>query len=261
VAFVGELPLLDMDINRYLRRIDYQGEKRIDEATLKLLHEQHVRQVPFENLDVHLKRLFDLKLSNIYKKVVVHNRGGFCYELNALFCWLLCKIGFESRIIAARIFDDQGNLGPNYDHMSVYIDIGKKYLADVGFGDLFVQPLEIRDGIQSDGRNLFKIEKVDEQDFVLSMGSEQSDFQKKYIFSLKKVRISSFHQICLDKQTNPKSYFVKNTVCTKPTKSGRLTLFNDRIIEKRGKDRFEKLINSESELKVALKTLFGIDLA
>jgi N-hydroxyarylamine O-acetyltransferase len=169
------------------------------------------------------------------------------------------KMGFKSRIIAARIFDDFGNVGPEYDHMAIYIETDKKYLADVGFGDLFTKPLEMRDGIQSDGRNLFKIEKIDEQDFVLSMCSDQLNFQKKYTFNLSKVKISDFYQISLDKQTNPQSYFVKNTICTKPTHSGRLTLFNNRIIEKRGADRFERLIN-KSELKAELKTLFGFDL-
>jgi N-hydroxyarylamine O-acetyltransferase len=170
-----------------------------------------------------------------------------------------CNIGFKSRIIAARIFDDLGNVGPEYDHMAIYIETDKKYLAEVGFGDLFTKPLKMRDGIQSDGRNLFKIEKINEQDFVLSMCSDQLNFQKKYTFNLNAVKINNFNQICLDKQTNPQSYFVKNTICTKPTHSGRLTLFNDKIIEKRGTDRFEKLIN-KSELKAELKTLFGFDL-
>jgi N-hydroxyarylamine O-acetyltransferase len=248
-----------MDINKYLKRINYLDKKMIDEETMMLLHEHHVLHVPFENLDIHLNRLFDLKLSNIYKKVVINNRGGFCYELNALFCELLCNMGFKSRIIAARIFDDLGNVGPEYDHMAIYIETDKKYLADVGFGDLFIKPLEMRDGILSDGRNLFKIEKINEQDFVLSMSSDQLSFRKKYTFNLNTVKISDFNQICLDKQTSPQSYFVKNTICTKPTPSGRVTLFNNRIIEKRGTDRFERLIN-ESELKAELKTLFGFDL-
>jgi N-hydroxyarylamine O-acetyltransferase len=249
-----------MDTNKYLNRINCLGKKANDDETLIILHEQHVLHVPFENLDVHLNRLFDLELSNIYKKVVENNRGGFCYELNALFCWLLDNIGFKSRIIAARIFDDNGNLGPVYDHMAIYVETDKKYLADVGFGDLFIKPLEIRSGIQSDGRNLFKLETIDNNDFLLSMGSDQLNFQKKYTFNLSTVSIDDFAQICLDKQTKPESYFVKNTICTKPTNTGRLTLFNHKIIEKRGKERIEKAVNNESELKATLKTLFGLDL-
>ena len=215
-----------MDRNKYLERINYSNKIAINDETLIRLHEHHVMNVPFENLDIHYNKFFDLKLDSLYKKVVVCFRGGFCYELNALFNVLLCDLGFKSRIIAARIFDESGNLGLEYNHMSICVETGKKYLADVGFGDLFTKPLEIRAGIQSDGRNLFKIERFNDQDFVLSMCSDQTNFHKKYTFNLNEVQMNDFYEICLDKQTNPMSYFVKNIICTKPTNTGRLTLFN-----------------------------------
>jgi N-hydroxyarylamine O-acetyltransferase len=247
-----------MNRNEYLKRINYLNEIIVDDETLMQLHEHHVLNVPFENLDVHYKRFFDLALENLYKKIVVHNRGGFCYELNALFNALLNNVGFKSSIIAARIFDDLDNLGPEYDHMCLYVETNKKYLADVGYGDLFTRPLEIKEGIQSDGRNLFKIERLKGQDFVLSMCSDQTNFYKKYLFNLKAVQIHEFDKICSDKQTNPNSYFVKNTICTKPTSSGRLTLFNNKLIEKRDTERIEQLIQNDAELRRVLKTLFGI---
>jgi N-hydroxyarylamine O-acetyltransferase len=247
-----------MDKNEYLKRINYQNEIIVDDETLMQLHEHHVLNVPFENLDVHYKRFFDLALEKLYKKIVVHYRGGFCYELNTLFNELLNNLGFKSSIIAARIFDDLDNLGPEYDHMCLYVETDKKYLADVGYGDLFTKPLEIKEGIQSDGRNLFKIERLKGQNFVLSMCSDLTNFQKKYLFNLKEVQIHEFHKICADKQTNPQSYFVKNTICTKPTSSGRLTLFNNKLIEKRDTERIEQLIHNDAELRRVLKTLFGI---
>jgi N-hydroxyarylamine O-acetyltransferase len=152
-----------MDTNKYLKRIDFTNKVIINDKTLVQLHEHHVLNVPFENLDIHFNRLFDLKLDNIFKKVVDNFRGGFCYELNTLFNELLCIIGFESRIIEARIYDELGNLGPKYDHMAIFVETDKKYLLDVGFGDLFIKPLEIKDGIQSDGKNQFKIKSLDEQ--------------------------------------------------------------------------------------------------
>ncbi|MCP9770916.1 acetyltransferase [Lacihabitans sp. LS3-19] len=248
-----------MDINKYLRRINYKKLHTVDEKTLNYLHETHVLNIPFENLDIHFKILIDLDLDSIYRKVIENKRGGFCYELNFLFSWLLLNLGFKSRIIASRIYDDKGKIGPEYDHMSIFIEIdNKQYLADVGFGDLFVKPLEIKIGFQSDGRNQFIIEKSNDEDYILSMITEEFVIQKKYIFSLNKVKISDFEKICFEKQTNPLSYFVKNTICTKPTKSGRLTIFNNKIIEKKGKKKFEKLINNEDELRLSLKTFFNI---
>ncbi len=247
-----------MDRDKYLKRINYLDNVVVNNETLMQLHEHHVLNVPFENLDVHYKKFFDLELANLYKKIVVNFRGGFCYELNALFNELLKSIGFKSKLIEARIFDNLDNVGPKYDHMCIYVETDKKYLVDVGFGDLFITPLEIRVGIQIDSRNSFKIEICNEYDFMLSMSEDGTVFYKKYIFILKEVQINEFYEMCSDKQTNPLSYFVKNTVCTKPTSSGRLTLFNNKLIETHNKERFEQLIHNDIELRTLLKTLFGI---
>lgn len=250
-----------MDINKYLKRLNFTNDVSADDATLVQLHEQHVLNVPFENLDIHFHRPFDLEINNLFKKVIDHSRGGFCYELNTLFNALLCSIGFESRIIEARIYDELGNLGPKYDHMAIFVQTDKPYLLDVGFGDLFIRPLEIKDGIQSDGKNHFKIERLDESDFLLSMSSDQTNFHRKYTFNLNVVQHNDFQDICVDKQTNPLSYFVKNTVCTKPTRHGRITVFNNRFIERKGNEKIEQLITDEDDLRAILKAHFGIKMS
>jgi N-hydroxyarylamine O-acetyltransferase len=249
-----------MDIKQYLKRINFTDSLAISDVTLQALHEHHVQNVPFENIDIHYKKLFDLELDNIYKKVILNKRGGFCYELNAIFNTLLCDIGYKSSIIAARIFDDLGHLGPQFDHMCIVVDTGKKYLVDVGYGDLFTKPLEIIEEIQSDGRNLFKIESIDDQSYLLSMCSDHINFYKKYMFNLSAVKISDFDNICFDKQTNPSSYFVRNTLCTRATSNGRLTIFNNKLIEKKGADRTEKIILDDEDFLATLNKLFEIDL-
>lgn len=247
-----------MDCARYLQRIKFSDRARVDDQTLRTLHQQHVMFVPFENLDIHYRKIFDLEPENIFKKVVENYRGGFCYELNHLFNNLLSAIGFSSKIISSRTFDSSGTLGPEFDHMSIHVKTERDYIADVGFGDLFLHPLEVKDGIQSDGRNEFLIEAVGEGEFVLSMSSNGSDFQKKYVFNLTEVPLENFKALCLDKQTNPESYFVKNTICTRSTESGRVTLFNDKIIRKSGHERIETPILSDVDLRVQLMKHFNI---
>ncbi len=249
-----------MDHSRYLQRIRFYDRAHADDQTLRSLHQQHIMYVPFENLDIHYGKIFDLDLQNIFRKVVEDFRGGFCYELNYLFNSLLNTIGFSSKIISSRTFDSSGTLGPEFDHMSIHVKIDRDYIADVGFGDLFLQPLEIRDGIQSDGRNKFLIEPVGGSEYSLSMSSDGSDFQKKYVFSLKEIPLENFKAPCFDKQTNPDSYFVKNTICTRATESGRVTLFNEKIIKKSGKERIETPILSDIDLRVQLMKHFDIEI-
>lgn len=247
-----------MDRLEYLKRIDYNDVIDVTDKVLASLHKNHVFQVPFENLDVYYKRIFDLDLGKVYQKIINDRRGGFCYELNFLFNWLLTEIGFSSRIIASRIFNKDGTVGPEFDHMSIYVNTGKEFLVDVGYGDLFVAPIEIKQGVQFDGRNYFQIDSWNKNEYVISMSSDNLTFSKKYTFSLDLVDINDFNVICNDKQTNPNSYFVKNVVCTKPTETGRVTIFNDNLVEKIGELRIERVIQSDKDFRRCLKDKFGI---
>ena len=74
---------------------------------------------------------------------------------------------------------------------------GNSWLADVGFGDLFVKPLNIDNTAkQSDGRNYFKIENLDKNHFLLSMSVNETDFEKKYTFQLDEKKIEQFIPQC-----------------------------------------------------------------
>jgi N-hydroxyarylamine O-acetyltransferase len=249
-----------MDTDKYLKRIKFTGNIKVDNETFFDLHERHVMQVPFENLDIHYKRSFDLEFNKVFKKIVDNQRGGFCYELNYLFSNLLNELGFICKIISSQIFTTTGVPGPLYDHMSLYVKTDKEYLADVGFGDLFIRPLEIKEGVQADGRSLFKIEKYDTENYLLLMSEDGIDFQKKYIFNLNEVNIERFLPLCFDKQTNPYSYFVQNVICTKPTTTGRITIFNNKLIETFNDEKLETLIDDDSQLRAQLHKNFNITL-
>jgi N-hydroxyarylamine O-acetyltransferase len=246
-----------MDVQKYLNRIHCSpGES----SHLIRLHENHVSFVPFENVDIRYGKMFDLQVEHLYEKIVERNRGGFCYELNLLFNELLTSLGYQSRIVEARIFTDDGNLGPPFDHMSVLVEMDKKYLADVGFGDLFLKPLEIREGVQSDGRNNFKIERQDDMTYVLSMEKEDRSFEKKYVFALRPVNAEDFYGMCVEKQTSSESYFVKNLVCTRPTDNGRITIFNNSLIERKGQERMITKVDDEMQRRKILEEKFDIRL-
>src|SRR5574341_1486100 len=107
-----------MDTAAYLSRIGYQGTLRPDYETLRGLQAAHMYAVPFENLDiVPLHRNIELDLESLWDKIVTRRRGGFCYELNGLFAWLLQQVGFVVRYLNARVFDKQGVASIDFDHL------------------------------------------------------------------------------------------------------------------------------------------------
>jgi len=247
-----------VDKLKYLERIGYHDVIDVTDDVLTSLHKRHVFQIPFENLDVYYKTMFDLDVGRVYQKVINDARGGFCYELNLLFNWLLREMGFSSRIIASRIFNEQGVRGPEFDHMSVYVRTEREFLVDVGYGDLFVTPIEIKSGAQWDGRNYFRIDKWNEHEYLISMSPDGVNYSKRYTFSLDMVKAEDFNIICLDKQTNLNSYFVKNAICTRPTSTGRVTIFNNKLVEKSGDFRVETPIQGDGNLRKHLREKFDI---
>jgi N-hydroxyarylamine O-acetyltransferase len=84
-----------MNLNSYLKRIKISQLEKPDLSFLSKLQEQHLLTVPFENLDIHEGKKIVLEENRIFEKIVVNKRGGFCYELNGLFCWLLRSLNFS----------------------------------------------------------------------------------------------------------------------------------------------------------------------
>jgi len=248
-----------MNVKKYLERINFTYTPLINEETLSRIHEQHVLHVPFGNIDIHFNRRLSLNNRHLFEKIVINQREGFCYELNYLFHLLLTELGFKSRMISCRIFTSEGFVGPEFDHMAILVDLKNQWLLDTGFGDLFIQPLELIDHkIQFDGRSYFKIEKDNDLEYILFMSADGIGFEKKYSFTLTPRSIADFESSCVDKQIQPDSYFVQNTICTLPTKIGRMTIFNSKFIERENELRQETTIESEDHLREILKGKFRI---
>src|SRR5580700_4468710 len=132
-----------VDIPAYLARIHYSGPTEANAETLRALHRAHLVAVPFENLDIHLGRKITVDEAAILNKVVGLRRGGFCYELNGAFAALLRALGFRVTLFSARVAREDGSHGPEFDHLTLRVDLDEPWLADVGFGECFLEPLRL----------------------------------------------------------------------------------------------------------------------
>lgn len=130
-----------MDVSAYRDRINYRGSTEPTIETLRALHRAHLLAVPFENLDIHLNRRIVLDEAALFEKIVVHRRGGFCYELNGLFAGLLRRLGFAVTIFSANVL--HGGIPAEIDHLTLLIQLEERWIADVGFGDSSRLPLRL----------------------------------------------------------------------------------------------------------------------
>ncbi|MBR4956609.1 MAG: arylamine N-acetyltransferase, partial [Lentisphaeria bacterium] len=84
-----------IDVDAYLKRIGYTGDKRPTITNLYALQKAHLTHVPYENLDLLYHHPGTLAIEDVYKKVVKNKRGGYCFELNGLFAELLRELGYS----------------------------------------------------------------------------------------------------------------------------------------------------------------------
>ena len=251
-----------MDVSAYLNRINYTARVGTDKQTLFGLQKAHLLSVPFENLDIHYNVPITLDTASFYTKIVLQNRGGFCYELNGLFHELLHAMGFNVHRVSARVHDKDGAYSPEYDHMALLVNLDNiKYLVDVGFGKFILEPLTIDlNAPQRDPYGTFVLDLY-ETDRSYIRVSEQSDQNRtpQYIFNPKPRSLDEFVGMCNYHQTNPDSHFTRKKVISISTKKGRITLNNNSLKITEGSNTKEIQFN-ENQFEEYLKKYFDIDL-
>lgn len=249
-----------MDVNAYLRRIRYQGSLRPSIDTLRDLHRQHLYTVPFENLDITLGIPIKLDPELLYQKIVVRHRGGFCYELNGLFHDLLRALGFRVSMLSGCVRRDDGGWGPEFDHMLLKVELPEPWLADVGFGESFLEPLPLKAGAEElENGHLFGV--VPENGGWELFRRDSDGVQVPlYRFSDVSHELHEYVAMCNYHQTSPDSSFTRRSICTMALPVGRITLAGMRLIVSDSGGREELLLESEEDLRNCLRKQFGVDL-
>ncbi len=246
-----------MDVPAYLRRIGYTGPIAPTAETLRLLHRAHLETVPFENLDISQGRKITVDESSSIRKIVEERRGGFCYELNGAFAALLRALDFTVTLLSAKVVRADGSLGREFDHLTLLVDLDEPWLADIGFGDCFIEPLRLESGIeQKQDNGIFRIE---EKSGSLTVESQaDGNWNKVYLFTLTPRRLEDFAAMCHYQQTSPESHFTQKRVCTLLTPNGRITLSDLKLIVTENGNRHESILSSEEEWKQVLAERFGV---
>ncbi len=267
----------------YLERIGLELPLAADAESLRRLQMAHLLHVPFENLDIALGRPIRLGLTTLYDKVVTRRRGGFCYELNGLFAWLLDDLGFEVTYLSASDYHPEDNsYGLEYDHLALLVRCPAdptpqvRWLVDVGWGDTFRIPLRAdAEGDQDGGLKSYRIttnpgeapgaetkqhRQLWERHTNTERYSSSGLWDRQYAFTTQPRAFPDFEPMCRYHQTSPESIFTRKQICTLATPDGRVSLEDERLIITQGGAHEERLVAPE-EKESLLRELFGIDLA
>ena len=150
-----------MDIGKYLERIGYRGGREPSAANLTALLKAHRLAVPYETLDLWRGRHVTLATEEIYDKIVTRRRGGYCFELNGLFAWLLRELGYNVREYFGRWHFGEDLAVPMRRHRVVVVAFPghPNRIVDAGIGMPFLMaPLDFVFGVpQNAGRQTYRV--------------------------------------------------------------------------------------------------------
>ena len=244
----------------YLSRIGYCGPRRADVDVLAELMNLHTLHIPFENFDVcFLRREPELTLEALFDKLILRRRGGYCFELNGLFTYLLESMGFEVRRCAARIVHGPA-LPPPAHEMLIVCTGGKEYFCDVGFGGPVPRiPMEMRYDapLSCISGNTYLFEKRGRLTALQILG--QDGFSDIMLFDETPCDPVDFLPLNTFCACSPKQPFVHKPMAWLRTPEGKISLDGNTLRIKEGDELAERILSTPEEVVSAISEYFGID--
>ncbi len=223
----------NFSLPEYLNRIGYGGEVRSDLSTLSALMSHQLQSIPFENTTVQAGKIPSLVPEDIYAKIVMENRGGYCYEVNGLFAMALSSIGFEWYFAGARPMFYPTRRPKT--HMVVIVTIeGENYLCDTGFGGYSLrEPLRVINMIETEQNgDRFSLELRDGEYVLTSLVN--NEWTPQYGFALTPQEWIEFSLANYFNATHPDTIFTQKKLAVMQTPLGRKILVDNslKIIDK-----------------------------
>ena len=225
-------------------------------GALRALHRAHLMTVPFENLSIHLGEPISLAAGDLIDKIVTRRRGGFCYELNGAFALLLGALGFEVRLLAARVFGG-GRLGPPFDHLALLVhtsDGDGPWLADVGFGSHSVTRCASTSGSAGRSRRQLPAGRRRRRGYRRDQGRSAAIPDR----AARRGHWPTSAPTCWWQQTSPDSHFTRSTVCSRVTDDGRVSISGRTLIRTADGNRTEEELPTDAAVLAAYRDHFGI---
>jgi len=246
----------------YFERIGYGGTPHPDLETLTALHRAHRLAVTFENLDIQLGRGIALAPDTLFGKIVTGQRGGYCFEQNALFLRILGAIGFEARPLLARVWLGAEATPPRTHTFNLVRIDGEDLIVDVGFGGSFVPPMALAAGEEAqtaDGARHRLVADADHGWMLERNGGE--GWARQYSFTLDPVWPADLEMANHFTATRPETRFTTLRIVSAATPDGYVSLIDRALTTSRMNRSEVREIADPEEYRRVLADVFGLALS
>lgn len=218
-----------MDVKGYLSRLGLSASLEPTAASLEILQRAHLYAVPYENLDILINQPIVLEKEALYDKIVVHRRGGYCFELNELFGHLLRALGYDVTDSFGRFLRGESSIPMRRHHvLLVTCPNGERFLCDVGVGNGSpTVPVPLCEDMElSDGADVYRLRRDDFLGWVLQERSK-GEWRDVYSFTEERQLPVDFVTTSFYCEKSPDSPFNKAPMVSIRTPQGRRTRDGD----------------------------------
>ena len=262
-ADINGRPMKKLQIEQYLRKLQLNDfEPAVNLATLTKIQDAHLKYIPYENFDCLNGKITSLKRQDMFNKVIMHNRGGICFELNGLYNWLLESLGFDVTSYSARFIDKMETYQLRR-HRVMCVTLGdKRYLTDVGVNSESPRvPLEIVEGlIQSDGISQYKFTRSEFWGWLLWQKERGKIWKRLFGFTEEPQIDKDFITASFWCDAHPDSPFIKSKKLSIFREDCNITIRGNYLkFYLGGRVKYRYKINTGAELKEILWEYFGIN--
>ena len=249
------------DTGAYLHRLDLNDPEHTDLAFLDTLIIAHQRRIPFENLDTWLYHIpVSLEIPALFDKIVSRNRGGYCFELNALFTCLLQALGYHATACMCRICGDN-YIVPPVSHRAVLVELdGTLHFCDVGFGGPTPPgSVPVTDGsIRFFGTEAFSIQRYDHWWWTLRRRNSEGVWQNVLQFYTMPQDNVDFISLNRFYSTSPVSSFTQKPYLNIRTKDGSCSLVGDTFTRHTSGETTRREVRSQDDFFQFLRNYFRL---
>ena len=247
----------------FLRRIGLPADMPVThtEDFLRKVMYHHVISVPYENLDILDRRPLSLEIPDLYDKIVLRHRGGYCFEVNALLAAFLAEQGFKVTSYFARYLRGETSI-PVRRHRVITVETEEgTFLCDVGIGQTAPRfPLLLKEGlVQPQGAETYKFEKDPRLGWVL-WEIYHGEWRMYFSFTEDAALDIDFIQPSFYCEMHPASPFNKTVMVAIKTPEGRKAINDREYKEFRGEELVVIEENCTDErITALLAEHFGVD--
>lgn len=251
---------LPLSLQNYILDLGLAIPAPLDITFVKALQASHIARYSFNSLAVVMGEDISLDLDDISKKIVERGLGGYCFEHNKLTFELLKALGYDVKLVMARVLNNQEKDVPRTHRLTLLDHQGSKYLIDTGFGgNCPIAPLLFQpDLLQTAGNDVYRILAKANGEYDLQILKE-GDYQTMYRFDLAVYTDADCLAGNFYSHRHPTAGFVNNLMVGLKDDSRTIFLINHELIERRQGESKKRVLPSSEALHQVLTNTFGFD--